>query len=382
MSDFDGGGFTRPPDATGVTKEVAPPKAATPKKAPAKKAAAKKAPATKKAAAKKASATTDKVAAPATKAAPRKAAVKKAAAKKAPAKKAAPKKAAAKKAPAKKAPAKRAPAARKAPARGRATAVPTDLFAAPPTPDTALSAAVGKVLGTPTSGDTPPAPPPPPVAVADEKQSRRARRKQAREAKKNKADTPVATAAPASVAPASVAPAGPAPVEVAPVERKRRRRLIVLLVLLLVAVAVAVAVAVTVASDDDGTDYADLVVGDCVRDLASGTTGSASTRSVTVVEVVDCSKVHDAEVYAVGAYPGDKATPFPGDAAITTFVTDFCQGRAFESYVGKPRALSGLVDDNIQPSAVSWKAGRRQVICMAADPTGGDLTGSVKASAR
>lgn len=370
MSDIDGGVFSRPPEGdtsaevTPGASEPATPrkavakKAGTAKKAAAKKSAVKKAPVKKVTPAKKAAAT--RKAAPVKKATP----VKKAAG------------------------AKKAPSARKRPAPRAAAAGAASPFE--PDDPTIAGPGPGPVPGGPRlEGESQaPAPPPPPpsggfgfgfeppaagtvqdpattqtatVAATTPKPSRRDRRGAQRVADEHRAGTQKA--------------------------KSPKRLPLLVAAMVLVLIAAAVAVALVIANQDEGTDYADLRVGDCVRDVsarpAGGSAPSATERrSVTEVEVVDCTESHETEVYAITTYPGARDAPFPGNEEVGRFVSEFCQGPAFETYVGKARNLSSLIDDDIQPSDVSWKAGRRQVICMAADPAGEPLSGSVKGSGR
>lgn len=356
MSDMEGGVFSRPPeDEPGA--EAAPD--ATEASAPAPRTTARKAGTARKAV---------KKTVPAKKAAAKKAApVKKAAAKKAaPVKKAAVAKKAA--APAKRVSvAKKAPASRKrTPANTGATlAAPTepvgptgqfDASPPPPPPPTGggfgfgFEAPIAGTVEDPTTQITSPPPPAPKTSRKDRRGARQALEQQR---------------------------AG---------KVKPRRLPLLVAAVVLVLVAAAIAVALVIANQDEGTDYADLRVGDCVRDVSArpsaGTGPATQRRSVTEVDVVDCDVAHEAEVYAITTFPGDTDAAFPGNEQVGVFVTEFCQGPAFAQYVGKERNLSSLIDDDIQPSEVSWKAGRRQVICMASDPAGAALTGSVKGSGR
>lgn len=396
MSDIDGGVFSRPPegdtttestDAVGNPQEAAPVTRALAKRAPVKrapvkrasvkkavkKAAAKKPPVAKKAAALKKAAPSKKVAAPEKEATKRAAPVKRAPAVK--------RAAAIKKVPATR---KRSPAMKGSSLAGGAAAAGVAAGTASgfePDAGTVVTGGIqpsGPAPGGPMPGGPMPSGAPP-----------------AREGGFGFGFEP--PAAGSIYEPATQTTTLPAPVQPSRKDRRGAKRAaqgkgkggkggaLLVAALLLALVAAAVAVFLVLANQDDGTDYADLRVGNCVRDVSArdtGAGGGAERRSVTEVEVVACNEPHETEVYAVTNFPGGKGSPFPGDEAIGRFVSEFCQGPAFEQYVGKPRNLSSLIDDDIQPSDVSWKAGRRQVICMASDPAGKLLTGSVKGSGR
>jgi hypothetical protein len=99
-------------------------------------------------------------------------------------------------------------------------------------------------------------------------------------------------------------------------------------------------------------------VGDCF-DTADAT-GAEYT-------VVDCVQPHDREIFALFDLP-DGA--FPGEDAVREEAVAGCIAE-FEAYVGTPYEESALfADEPIVPSAGSWDAGDREVICLLRSPDG------------
>ncbi|WP_418059215.1 septum formation family protein [Pimelobacter simplex] len=94
--------------------------------------------------------------------------------------------------------------------------------------------------------------------------------------------------------------------------------------------------------------------------------------------VVPCGSAHDAEVYAQVPLP---AGAYPGDAAVER-VAQRCEGRLFRDYVGVDRARSALTTFSYYPDAITWAEPNRYVACIAGDPAGEPLTGSLRDSRR
>lgn len=103
-------------------------------------------------------------------------------------------------------------------------------------------------------------------------------------------------------------------------------------------------------------------------------TGSAS---LSTVEVVDCTEMHDAEVYASRVL-ADGA--FPGTEAVAATALQECEAQ-FANFVGVTLANSDLTYQYFAPNAGSWTAGDRAVLCLIHDKTG-PVTGSLENAAR
>lgn len=123
-------------------------------------------------------------------------------------------------------------------------------------------------------------------------------------------------------------------------------------------------------TDDPGVDVVDLSVGMCILDAPTGS-------SVTTVEVVPCTRSHDAEVFASILLADG---PFPGQEAVGKASLDQCAAQ-FAHFVGVPFASSALTYEYYAPSAETWNAGDRAVLCLVRDPAG-PVTGSLQGVAR
>lgn len=107
-------------------------------------------------------------------------------------------------------------------------------------------------------------------------------------------------------------------------------------------------------------------------------------QEISSLSVVDCSKPHTQEAYAVVKYDGagsENGAPYPGQAKLDTFASGAC-GQRYESYVGVPYQDSSLFYTYLLPSPRSWQEGDdRNVICFVTT-TGEQLHASVKGSRR
>lgn len=100
--------------------------------------------------------------------------------------------------------------------------------------------------------------------------------------------------------------------------------------------------------------------------------------SVATVEARDCGAAHDREVYAVIQYPnGDQ---FPGVDTLNAYAEEQCLP-SFETFVGRSYEESELEALYLTPSAETWRAGDRAIVC-ALYREGEKLTGSMKGTGR
>jgi hypothetical protein len=120
---------------------------------------------------------------------------------------------------------------------------------------------------------------------------------------------------------------------------------------------------VTVAGD---ISLSDLRVGDCIISLPSG--------AVATVRVGPCSDPHAGEVYDVASLP---AGPYPGDDQVRRLSAGLCQ-EALPGYVSAPPGTSGYAINYLRPLEASWSNGDRGVACIAHDPSGAPLVGSIR----
>lgn len=134
-----------------------------------------------------------------------------------------------------------------------------------------------------------------------------------------------------------------------------------------IALVAAVALVVSVACGSG--NVFELKVGQCFDDPEEFGT-------VTDVEIVDCDKAHDNEVYALFDVPdGD----FPGVSVVEQAALDGCYD-AFEGYVGLDYESSVLDFSWLVPTPQSWEEGDQEVVCIAYDLDLKKLTDSVKDS--
>ncbi|HWM19102.1 MAG TPA: septum formation family protein [Ilumatobacteraceae bacterium] len=93
---------------------------------------------------------------------------------------------------------------------------------------------------------------------------------------------------------------------------------------------------------------------------------------------VDCASPHFSELYAISFVATDDAT-FPGTDRLNSFAKDACRPH-FEPYSGTksddPTVRLGVGT----PTEQDWAGGVRQILCVAAAPTGQSLKGSIRAT--
>lgn len=110
--------------------------------------------------------------------------------------------------------------------------------------------------------------------------------------------------------------------------------------------------------------------GDCLR-------RPEGPGEVTVVDRVDCSLAHDAEVTGLTTLPDPPGTPFDGQT-IQAAAEVGCNG-VFTNYTGETAVMStGRRSSFIYPSAQDWERDDRAVTFLVE----GDIPGSLVGSAR
>jgi hypothetical protein len=119
----------------------------------------------------------------------------------------------------------------------------------------------------------------------------------------------------------------------------------------------------TVALSQDGSRRAtDFSIGTCFNDDQSG------------FPEVACTAPHRAETFALLSHPD--LSIYPGSEEIEAWAEPLCYAR-FKSYTGVAYEDSTLDFGYLYPTAGSWAAGDREVVCYVFDPEG-DLTGPVR----
>ena len=101
------------------------------------------------------------------------------------------------------------------------------------------------------------------------------------------------------------------------------------------------------------------------------------------VWVTDCGQPHTHEVYDVVDYGGSsvRGDEYPGVTAVQDWSEQACFDR-FEPFAGIPWTRSELEIQVWWPSAESWDAEDRSVICTAFPQSGERTTGSQRGAAR
>ena len=117
-------------------------------------------------------------------------------------------------------------------------------------------------------------------------------------------------------------------------------------------------------------DVFSMQVGDCL-------TSQSITGEVTDVPVVPCSEPHASEIFVSHIIEADE---LPGATEMQGIVQEQCLA-AFEGFVGLPYEESVLEVTWLEPTAGSWDAGDRELLCIVQDPAG-DVTGSLEGAAR
>jgi hypothetical protein len=110
--------------------------------------------------------------------------------------------------------------------------------------------------------------------------------------------------------------------------------------------------------------------GDCLR-WPEGPGGA------TVVDRVDCSLAHNAEVTGRTKLPDPPGTPFD-DQAVQAAAEVGCNG-VYTDYTGEPAVMStGRHSSFIYPGAEGWKRDDRAVTCLVEGDIPGSLVGSTR----
>ena len=122
-----------------------------------------------------------------------------------------------------------------------------------------------------------------------------------------------------------------------------------------------------------GDSVFELQVGDCFDDeYVNGEIPS----EISDVPLVDCSDLHDNEVYAV--FEVNDAS-YPGQSALDATADEGCFVR-FEPYVGRDYYESSLDFIYMTPTSDSWDEGDREVVCVLYAMDLSKLTGSMRSS--
>ncbi len=106
--------------------------------------------------------------------------------------------------------------------------------------------------------------------------------------------------------------------------------------------------------------------GDCLQNPDAET-------EIGSVSAVPCDEPHDLEAYYLFDLPDGE---FPTREVLDQQTEEKCV-EAFEPYVGIDFASSRLDARSFEPTTLSWEQGDREIVCLALDLAGEQLTGSV-----
>jgi hypothetical protein len=125
---------------------------------------------------------------------------------------------------------------------------------------------------------------------------------------------------------------------------------------------------------DDEVMFNQLDVGQCIvlPDDISG--------AIRGIEVADCAESHGGEVFATGDLAPEGGREFPGLDVVLGEVEQACFD-AYEPYVGVSYAESEFDVVYFYPRELSWRVDTG-FVCVATDPSGDSLVGSVRDSGR
>ena len=112
----------------------------------------------------------------------------------------------------------------------------------------------------------------------------------------------------------------------------------------------------------DRVPYSELAVGDCVQKPPGGDDGGSDLKAVDVTRV-SCAKHHWGQVYYLDVLGG---ADYPGDDAVLAKVEDLCFSDAAAANI-VPEHVDQVMVSYIMPTADSWLADNRDVICFASD---------------
>lgn len=163
--------------------------------------------------------------------------------------------------------------------------------------------------------------------------------------------TPPLPSEPAAYQPAPPAEHGDGP------STARRTRNAAIVILARVAIGLAVLggfVAFRNVTSEETVTVSEMAPGTCLQDPGPGLVGNAP--------VVDCSKAHDLEVFALVQLPFADDAPLPEEEALFDSAFESCLPR-FESYTGQDWDTSPFYLDAFVPDRHSWKNGDREAIC-------------------
>ncbi len=158
-----------------------------------------------------------------------------------------------------------------------------------------------------------------------------------------------------------------------PLPRPRRRRWLRATGAAVAVIGLAGAVAVFGKSRvDDTATVVDLRVGDCLDEPL--------VDEVAQLDIIDCIRPHQLEVFAVVERDDPPGAPFPGTEELLRWAAQSCESE-FEPYVGIGYRDSDLFLSHFTPEADGWEEDDRGVVCVLYSVDENLLTATVRGSA-
>jgi hypothetical protein len=93
--------------------------------------------------------------------------------------------------------------------------------------------------------------------------------------------------------------------------------------------------------------------------------------------VVDCAAPHTAQLVYRGAFPGDAAAPFPGEAALASQINLLCSASGVIDLAAAGTFGDLQLQGSYPVTPEQWTAGERSYYCFASRVSGEPLTASV-----
>ncbi|WP_426302196.1 septum formation family protein [Arthrobacter sp. R-11] len=121
-------------------------------------------------------------------------------------------------------------------------------------------------------------------------------------------------------------------------------------------------------TESSKADVLKLRVGDCISGKTEGVVGD--------VTVIPCGQEHELEAFAATKM---RDATYPGADAVSEEADDFCFGE-FTAFIGKSYEESTLEYRYFQPTALSWRSGDREILCLVGKPEGAQSKGTLRGS--
>ena len=148
--------------------------------------------------------------------------------------------------------------------------------------------------------------------------------------------------------------------------------------MLKIVVLLGLVVALTLGCTEKGNVF-ELQVGDCFNYIHEP---QEDGEEIVDVDYVECSELHQREVYAVLELPDTEDAPFPGLESIRNTASGLCLD-SFEGFVGMAYDVSSLDIEALHPQKDTWENHNdRKFTCSLYDLFNSHMEGSMRGSKR